>query len=357
MTQLMISLGACIAGFLLDFILGDPPWLYHPVRLIGKEISLLERLLRRPEPAFSEEVRSGRTQKCGSGKGQAFQTASGQQQTEKRTGRQCAAGALLWFCVAVPAFFVPLGLLIFARRLHPALEFGLETFWCYQILAARCLCKESGRVYDRLRKGDLAGARKAVSMIVGRDTENLSREGVTRAAVETVAENTSDGVTAPLLYMLIGGAPLGFLYKAVNTMDSMLGYKNCKYLYFGRFPAKMDDIFNYIPARITALFMIAGAYLCRLDGKNAWKIYRRDRRKHASPNAAQTESVCAGALRVQLAGDAVYFGKVHKKEFIGDSLRPIEPEDIRRAGRLMYGTAFLMLAVFGLAKYLIIILP
>ena len=193
-------------------------------------------------------------------------------------------------------------------------------------------------------------------MIVGRDTESLTEEGVTKAAVETVAENTSDGVTAPLIYLMIGGAPLGFLYKAVNTMDSMLGYKNDRYLYFGRVPAGMDDIFNYIPARLTALLMIAAAYLTGLDGKNAWKIYKRDRKKHASPNAAQTESVCAGALRVQLAGDAVYFGKLYKKEFIGDSLRPIEPQDIRRTQRLMYVTALLVLFLCGGIKAALIFL-
>ncbi len=206
------------------------------------------------------------------------------------------------------------------------------------------------------RRMNLPGARRAVSMIVGRDTESLTEEGVTKAAVETVAENTSDGVTAPLIYLMIGGAPLGFLYKAVNTMDSMLGYKNDRYLYFGRVPAGMDDIFNYIPARLTALLMIAAAYLTGLDGKNAWKIYRRDRKKHASPNAAQTESVCAGALRVQLAGDAVYFGKLYKKEFIGDSLRPIEPQDIRRTQRLMYVTALLVLFLCGGIKAALIFL-
>ena len=184
-------------------------------------------------------------------------------------------------------------------------------------------------------------------MIVGRDTENLTAEGVTKAAVETVAENTSDGVTAPLLFLLIGGAPLGFLYKAVNTMDSMLGYKNEKYLYFGRIPAKMDDVFNYIPARLTAWFMVAAAFLTGMDGKNAWKIYLRDKRKHASPNSAQSEAVCAGALDVQLAGDAVYFGKVYKKDYIGNAIRKIEPEDILRAGKLMYMTTILMMVVFG----------
>ena len=323
---MIMSLAACAAGFFLDFIFGDPVWLYHPVRLIGKGISFGERQLRKL---------------CSSNK----------------SGRGLVtAGAVLWVCIAGISFLFPLGLLILAQKIHPVLRFVLETFWCYQIIAARCLCKESVKVYDRLKADDLPGARRAVSMIVGRDTENLSAEGVTKAAVETVAENTSDGVTAPLIYMLIGGAPLGFLYKAVNTMDSMLGYKNDKYLYFGRIPAKMDDVFNYIPSRVTALFMIVAAFFCGMDGKNAWRIYKRDRRKHASPNAAQTEAVCAGALRVRLAGDAVYFGKLYKKEFIGDSLRPIEPEDIKRTGRLMYVTAVLMLIVFGAVKYIVIML-
>ena len=323
---MIMSLAACVAGFFLDFIFGDPEWLYHPVRLIGKGISFGERQLRKL---------------CSSNK----------------SGRELvAAGAVLWVCIAGISFLLPLGLLILAQKIHPVLRFVLETFWCYQIIAARCLCKESVKVYDRLKADDLPGARRAVSMIVGRDTENLSAEGVTKAAVETVAENTSDGVTAPLIYMLIGGAPLGFLYKAVNTMDSMLGYKNDKYLYFGRIPAKMDDVFNYIPSRVTALFMIVAAFFCGMDGKNAWRIYKRDRRKHASPNAAQTEAVCAGALGVRLAGDAVYFGKLYKKEFIGDNLRPIEPEDIKRTGRLMYVTAVLMLIVFGAVKYIVIML-
>ena len=315
---MLISLAACVTGFLLDFIFGDPVWLYHPVRVIGNFISFGERKLR---GIF------GKTEKG-----------------------ELAAGTVLWFLTAGFSFVIPFLVLWGAQRLHPALQFLIESFWCYQILAARCLVRESGKVHDRLKEKDLPGARKAVSMIVGRDTENLTEEGVTKAAVETVAENTSDGVTAPLLFLILGGAPFGFLYKAVNTMDSMLGYKNEKYLYFGRFPAKMDDVFNFIPSRITALFMIVAAFLTGMDGKNAWKIWKRDRRKHASPNSAQTESVCAGALRVRLAGDAVYFGKLHKKEYLGDPLRPIEPEDIRRAGRLMYVTAFLVLLVFGAVK-------
>ena len=320
---MLISLAACVTGFLLDFLFGDPVWLYHPVRLIGNFISFGEKKLR---GIFGKKEKG-----------------------------ELAAGTVLWFLTAGFSFVIPFLVLWGAQRVHPALRFLIESFWCYQILAARCLVEESGKVYDRLKEKDLPGARKAVSMIVGRDTENLTEEGVTKAAVETVAENTSDGVTAPLLFLLLGGAPFGFLYKAVNTMDSMLGYKNEKYLYFGRFPAKMDDVFNYIPSRVTALFMIAAAFLTEMDAKNAWMIWRRDRRKHASPNSAQTESVCAGALRVRLAGDSVYFGKLHKKEYLGDPLRPIEPEDIRRAGRLMYVTAFLVLLVFGAIKLAVIV--
>jgi adenosylcobinamide-phosphate synthase len=320
---MLISLAACITGFLLDFIFGDPVWLYHPVRVIGNFISFGEKTLRK-----------------------IFR---------KTPGGELAAGAVLWFLTAGLSFLIPFAVLVGAQMLHPVLRFLIESFWCYQILAARCLVNESGKVYDRLKENDLPGARKAVSMIVGRDTENLTVEGVTKAAVETVAENTSDGVTAPLLFLILGGVPLGFLYKAANTMDSMLGYKNEKYLYFGRFPARMDDVFNYIPSRTTALFMIAAAFLTGMDGKNAWKIYLRDRRKHASPNAAQTEAVCAGALRVRLAGDAVYFGRLYKKEYLGDSLRPIEAEDIRRAGRLMYVTAVLMLIIFGVLKAAVIL--
>ena len=200
---MMISLMACIAGFLLDFLFGDPVWLYHPVRVIGNFISFGEKTLRRLFP--------------------------------KTPGGELAAGTVLWFLTADLSLLIPSAVLLGAQMIHPALRFLVESFWCYQILAARCLVKESGKVYDRLKENNLPGARKAVSMIVGRDTENLTYEGVTKAAVETVAENTSDGVTAPLLFLLLGGAPLGFLYKAVNTMDSMLGYKNEKYLYFGRF--------------------------------------------------------------------------------------------------------------------------
>ena len=253
-------------------------------------------------------------------------------------------GAIVAFCLPVGTFLLT-GLVCWgAARLHPLLGLAVQMFWCGQALAARGLVQESTNVYIELKKPDLPGARKAVSRIVGRDTAELTAEGVTKAAVETVAENASDGVIAPLLYMLIGGAPLALTYKAINTMDSMLGYKNEKYLYFGRVPAKLDDVANYIPSRLAGLLWVAAAAFTHNDAKGAWKIWRRDRRNHASPNSAQTESACAGALGVQLAGPAYYFGQYYPKLTIGDALRPIEPEDILRANQMMYVASSFALA-------------
>lgn len=314
----MKVLCVCLIGMILDWIFGDPVWLYHPVRIIGKWISFLEKILRK--------------------------FAGDQEGNEKKL---LIAGGILWILVILTSAAVPMGILYLAEKLSPCAAFVLECFWCYQLLAARSLGKESKKVYKKLIQDDLSGARLAVSMIVGRDTENLTVEGVTKAAVETVAENTNDGVIAPLIYMLIGGPILGFVYKAVNTMDSMLGYKNEKYLYFGRVAAKMDDVAGFIPARISALLMILASCLLGMDGKNALWIWKRDRRKHASPNAAQTEAVCAGALQVQLAGDAWYFGKKHEKDTIGDPIRNIEPKDILRSEKLMIGTEVLTFLLFG----------
>ena len=217
----------------------------------------------------------------------------------------------------------------------------------YQILATKCLQVESMKVYQELKKGDIAASRKVVSMIVGRDTECLDETGVAKAAIETVAENTSDGVIAPMICTAIGGPILGFFYKAVNTMDSMVGYKNDRYLYFGRTAAKLDDIVNYIPARISALLMVISCFFCgkEFDGKRAWYIFKRDRYNHASPNSAQTEAVCAGALGIRLAGNASYFGKIVEKPYIGDAERAVETEDIKRANRLLYATAVLCEAI------------
>ena len=307
---------AVLGGFVLDTLFGDPPWLPHPVVLMGKAISALEKRLRARMP----------------------QTPQG----------ELLGGAVVAFTLPVGTFLLTSLVCLGAAKLSPWLGLAVQMFWCGQALAAKGLAQESTNVYRALIKPDLPAARKAVSRIVGRDTQNLTLEGVTKAAVETVAENASDGVIAPLLYMLLGGAPLALTYKAINTMDSMLGYKNEKYLYFGRAAAKLDDAANYFPSRLAGLLWCAAAALTGNSPKGAWRIWRRDRRSHASPNSTQTESACAVALGVQLAGPAYYFGEYYAKPTIGDPLRPIEPEDIRRANRMMYAESVLALAV-GLA--------
>ena len=308
-------------GFLLDLLLGDPYWLPHPIRLIGSLITKTEKCLR------SNTKEEGQQEK---------------QQIEQNKKELWQGVAMVFIVLGVTLVTVML-ILLLAYRVHPYIGVIVETIMTYQILATKCLKVESMKVYQCLKYQTLEEARKAVSMIVGRDTQCLNEEGVAKAAIETVAENTSDGVIAPMLYTALGGPILGFLYKAVNTMDSMIGYKNDKYLYFGRAAAKLDDVVNYLPARISAYLMIAASFLAGKDfsGKQAFRIYKRDNRNHASPNSAQTESVCAGALGIQLAGDASYFGKVVKKPFIGDALRQVEYEDIRRVNHLLYLTAWI----------------
>lgn len=312
---------AIFLGFILDLLVGDPRWLYHPVRLIGKLIEVLEKVLRKAFP-----------------------------KTEKG---ERLAGLFLVVLVCSMTAGVALGVLFFAYYINFWLGFVAEVIMCYQIFAVRCLKEESMKVYYELEKGNLEGARKAVSMIVGRDTQSLSEEGVTKAAVETIAENTSDGTLAPLFYMMIGGPVLGWFYKAVNTMDSMVGYKNDKYINFGRYGAKFDDVMNFIPARICAIFMIIASFLMGFDAKNAAKIFKRDRFNHASPNSAQTEAVMAGALNIQLAGDAWYFGKLYKKPTMGDAGRNIEYTDIKRANNLLYATAIVALLILGALRIMV----
>lgn len=294
---------AVLCGFLLDCLLGDPEKMPHPVIWMGKAISRLEKWLRRHLP----------------------QTLKGE-----RTG-----GRILAFTLPVGTLLISGGLCWLFWWIHPLLGLALQILWCWQALAMRCLAKESRNVYRCLKTDGLEAGRNAVARIVGRDTAQLSEQGVIKATVETVAENFSDGVLAPLLYMLIGGAPLALAYKAINTMDSMVGYKNDKYLHFGSAAAKLDDVANYIPSRISALLWIVASPLAGGSLKNAWKIWRRDRRNHASPNSAQTESACAGSLGIQLAGPASYFGKRLEKPYIGDAVREIEPEDILRTNRIM----------------------
>lgn len=318
----MLICWAVLGGFVLDAIFGDPAWLPHPVVLMGKAITALEKRLRTQFPKTPQ-------------------------------GELCG-GAVLAAVLPVGTFLITALVCRLAAALHPLARLAVQMFWCAQALAAKGLAQESRNVYKELQKQDLPAARKAVARIVGRDTQNLTAEGVTKAAVETVAENASDGVIAPLLYMLLGGAPLALTYKAINTMDSMLGYKNQKYLYFGRAAARLDDVANYLPSRLAGLLWVAAAALTGSSARGAWKIWRRDRRNHASPNSAQTESACAGALGVQLAGPAYYFGEYYDKPAIGDALRPVEPKDILRADRMMYAESLLAL-VLGIALRLLVL--
>ncbi len=310
-----------LIGFCMDLLIGDPHGIPHPVIWIGALISFLERKLRQIFP--------------------------------KSPAGERAAGAFLWLIVTVTAAGSSWLILFLAGKIHPWLRIAVESIMCWQILAMRSLRDESMKVWQALKNRDVPGARRAVSMIVGRDTGRLDDLGITRAAVETIAENTSDGVTAPLLFLALGGAPAGFFYKAVNTMDSMLGYTDPPYTNIGMVPAKADDAVNFLPARITAILMLLTGWIQGLDIRNGWKIFRRDRYRHASPNSAQTEAACAGLLRVRLAGDAWYHGVLHKKQYIGDPLREIEYDDIPRTNRLMYGTSFFMLVLCCLLRILV----
>lgn len=312
----MMTLGAIVAGFILDLIFGDPHWLPHPICLIGNLIGFLEKNLRRL-------LAPGKT-------------------------ALLLGGALMVVIVLSLSFAVPYAVLMLAEQVSPWLRFALETIMFYQIFATKCLRDESMKVYTALHNNDLEDARVKLSWIVGRDTKELTAEEVTKGAVETVAENTADGIIAPMFYMFIGGAPLAFLYKGINTMDSMVGYKNDKFLYFGRCAAKLDDVANFIPARITGILMILASYFLNMNAAGAWKIFWRDRYNHLSPNSAMTESVTAGALNIQLGGDHYYFGKLVHKDTIGDNIRPVEAEDIVAVNNLLYMTAVISLLLFSL---------
>lgn len=303
---------AIVWGFALDALIGDPEWLWHPVCAIGGAITRTEKRLRR---VFAP-TKMGET----------------------------IAGVLLWLVVTGLGLGVTAAVLFACGLVSHWLRFAGEIVLCYFILARKSL-GDAGAHVERALGESLEEGRAAVGRYVGRDTGELSRKGVIKAAVETVAENTTDGVIAPLIFMLIGGAPLGMWYKAVNTLDSMVGYHNDKYEYMGKFSAKMDDIVNFIPARLSALLLIAAAAIAGFDAKNALRIWKRDRRKHKSPNAGQTESAVAGALGVQLAGDAAYFGKTVKKATLGDDSRPIERADIGHTVLMMNIASLLALGV------------
>lgn len=311
-----------LVAFCLDLLLGDPKWLYHPVQGMGVGITQMEKWLRNCLPKTpAGELWGGLFLAC---------------------AIPGMVGLVLWM------------LLEGMQMLYPPSGMLLRVWFCYQFLALKSLGDASGQVYDALQKAGLEAGRHAVSHIVGRDVETLTQEGVIQATVETVAENTTDGVIAPLFYMALGGPILGGIYKAVNTLDSMVGYKNEKYLYFGRASAKLDDLFNWLPARLAGWVMVASAFVIGLDGKGAFQIYKRDRKKHKSPNAAHTEAACAGALGICLGGDAYYFGTLYKKEKIGEATRAVEIEDILRARHLSFATSVgvLLLIVLMQAGFL-----
>lgn len=324
----MFHLTALTAGVCLDWIFGEPEIFLHPVCIMGRLISWTEKKLRR---------------RCASSR------------NERKNG-VILVGFVL-FC----SLFVPLSLLhmvsFFAGE-RGWVSWCLHVFWCFQLLAAKSLYQESEKVRRALEENEKEKARIHVSRIVGRDTEKLDEAGIIRAAVETVAENTSDGVIAPLLFLAVFGISGGFFYKAVNTMDSMIGYQNDSYRFFGWAAAKLDDLCSFLPARITGGLLVASAWIIgrmdsAFDGKASWEIFCRDRKNHASPNSAHGEAACAGALHIRLGGDAWYFGTLHRKPVIGDDRRPVEPEDIRRAGKLMGLSEVLGLMICWLGFFLL----
>lgn len=325
---------AMILGFILDLILGDPRFMIHPVQIIGWFIDRIKNgLLKLIYGCSFEEVK--------------------EQNMERKVSAELLAGYVLTLVIVLGTFFAVNGIVLVAGRIHPWLAFAVETWLIYRIMATKSLKKESMKVYYKLKAGDLEGARKEISYLVGRDTQELSESEIAKADVETIAENTADGVIAPLFFVALGGASLGFAYKAVNTLDSMVGYRSDDLINIGHASAKLDDVCNFIPARLAAFMMILASAILRFDVKGAIRIFRRDRFNHLSPNSAQTEAVAAGALNIQLGGTHTYFGKPVEKPVIGDDIRPVEYEDIRRTNQLMFVSAVLSLVLCCGITYLL----
>ncbi len=297
-------------GYLIDLILGDSHDIPHPIKFIGKLIHLLES---------------------------RFLTNTNESNKNK------LLGILLWFLTVSLSYLTPYLIILSISKMNIYISVAVETLMCYFILATKSLKDETMKVYKPLAKKDIETARKYLSLIVGRDTNQLKEEGIIRAAIETVAENINDGIVAPMIFIALGGAPLGFAYKAVNTLDSMVGYKNKKYMDFGWFSAKADDVANYIPARLSALLMILSSFLTKYDYKSSFKIYLRDKNNHSSPNSAHTEAVVAGALNIALGGPNYYGGVLVKKPYIGDNIKNPEVSDILKIFKIMFITSFLSL--------------
>lgn len=307
-----------IGAFLLDLLLGDPQGFPHPVRWIGALISVLEARLNR----------------------------------DQSSQKKLYLGAGMVAIVLGIVYGVTKGLLIFAESLHPWVGTGVALLLAYTVLATRSLHQETDKVRRALDAGDLPRARKELSYLVSRDTEHLEEGEIVRGTLETIAENISDGVIAPLFYLFLGGVPLAMVYKAINTLDSMVGYKNDRYLYFGRAAAKLDDVANYIPARFSALMIALGALLIGQNGKRALETAIRDGRNHNSPNSGYPEAAAAGALGIRLGGNNYYFGEVVKKPYIGVAWEPLTKEKIPEMAKLLYATATVTIGLFALFTWM-----
>lgn len=306
-------------GYIIDLIIGDPYSFPHPVIYIGKLIKVVENNIRK---IFKDEKHLK------------------------------LAGFILWF-ITVGLTYLITYLIIRISKFSMITFFIVNSFIIYTTLATKCLKDEAVKIYNILKFGDIKESRKQLSYIVGRDTSNLNEAEIIRATVETVAENTVDGIISPMFYAFIGGSPLAMAYKAVNTLDSMVGYKNDKYINLGFASAKIDDIANYIPARICVIFMTLASFVLRFDYKRCFKIAIRDRKNHKSPNCAYSEGAVAGALGIQLGGTNIYFGKPVYKPTIGDKDREIEIEDIKKTNKIMYMSSILSLIIFTLIFLLI----
>jgi adenosylcobinamide-phosphate synthase len=293
-------------GYLLDLIIGDPQNPIHPIRLIGNLCKKLEKIFR---------------------------------ETLKDSLK--VAGLLTWIFSVVIVYLVSFFIVKISFSINYIVGIVISGIMIYFAISAKALKVEGLKVIKFLLKNDIDGARNQLSYIVGRDTKSLDKEGILRAVVETIAENMSDGVVAPIFYAGLFGAPFAFVYKAVNTMDSMFGYKNDKYKDFGFFPAKLDDVFNYIPARLTGYLIVLAAFILKLDYKNSYKIYRRDRNNHSSPNSAHPEAAVAGALGLKLGGANYYFGKLVEKPTIGDEIKKIDIDDVNKTNNILYLVSFL----------------
>lgn len=326
-----------IGAYIVDIVVGDPRWLPHPVVMMGKLIRFLENRICRFSLADGNNSSIPPLTKGGLGGILPLLKGDKGGFIDKKKG-----GIVLWFAVVIFTYFVTLAIVEGSFFINFLFGMIISVLIASLTLATRSLYDESKTVIDSLNRGNIEEARKNLSMIVGRDTENLDEKEILRAVIETVSENLSDGIVAPLFYLAIGGPPLAMTYKAVNTLDSMVGYKNERYRDIGWFSAKMDDIFNWIPARLTGALIVIASFILRYNWRDSWKIMIRDGRKHSSPNSGIPEAAVAGSLSIQLGGKIQYFGEVADKPTIGDKIKETDKEDVKKAWIIMFASSFLM---------------